>query len=63
MAGNGGFQNCEVFWAAGECRVRSVGDDDVAGGDGNGEGVVENGDFLAGIAGGDGEVEGRERPP
>ena len=58
MAGDGRFQSCEVFGAAGECRVRSVGEDDVVGGDGNGEGVVENGDFLVGVAGGDGEVEG-----
>ena len=59
MAGDGGVQSCEVFGAAGECRVRSAGEDDVVGGDGDGEGVVENGDFLVGVAGGDGEVEFR----
>ena len=58
MAGDGGFQSCEVFGAAGECRVRSVGEDDVVGGEGDGGGVLESGDFFVGVAGGDGEVEG-----
>ena len=58
VAGESGFQDCEVLGAAGECWVGSVGEDDVVRWDGNSEGVVENGDFLVGVAGGDGEVEG-----
>lgn len=58
MAGQNGSQGRQVLGAAGECRVGSVGEEDVVGRDGKHEGVVENGDFLVGVAGGDSEVEG-----